>query len=46
MTPDLCIYYFVFMYVLCIYDLCTKYIDHIQKVIPKVIDAKGGPSGE
>ena len=27
-------------------DLCTRYINHIHTVIPKVIDCKGGPPGE
>ena len=27
-------------------DLCTRYINHLHKVIPKVIDCEGGPTGE
>ena len=26
-------------------EVCTRYIQHIQKVIPKVIENNGGPSG-
>ena len=26
-------------------DKCSKYIDHLKKVIPKVIEVQGGPSG-
>lgn len=26
-------------------DICTRYIMHLKKVIPKVIEQKGGPSG-
>ena len=26
-------------------DVCQRYIKHIQKVIPKVIEENGGPSG-
>ena len=26
-------------------DVCRKYIHHLKKVIPKVIEEKGGPSG-
>ena len=26
-------------------EICTRYIQHIQKVIPKVIENNGGPSG-
>ena len=26
-------------------EVCTRYIDHIKKVIPKVIQEEGGPSG-
>ena len=26
-------------------EVCTQYIQHIQKVIPKVIENNGGPSG-
>ena len=26
-------------------EVCSKYIGHLQKVIPKVIEKDGGPSG-
>ena len=26
-------------------ELCTKYIDHLKKVMPAIVNDKGGPSG-
>ena len=26
-------------------ELCTKYIDHLKKVVPAVVKEEGGPSG-
>ena len=26
-------------------DICTRYIQHLQKVMPKVVEENGNPSG-